>query len=71
MGCAGYADCRANLAQAIEDSELPDEVLCYEGVTKHLTGIDQPCVIHAPITSGQHQVVMNFRLPSGKAQTVQ
>ena len=27
---------------------------------KHLTGIDQPCEIHAAITSGQRQVVMNL-----------
>jgi hypothetical protein len=60
MGCAGYAHCTANLAQAIEDSELPAKVFCYEGVIKHLTGIDQPCVIQAPITSGQPQVVMNL-----------
>ena len=60
QGFAGYTDCRDNLAQAIEDRELPDEVFCYEGETKHLTGIDQLCVIHAPITSGQRQVVMNL-----------
>ena len=60
QGCAGYPDCRANLAQAIEDSKLPAEVFCYEGVIKHLTGIDQPFVIHSPSTSGQRQVVMNL-----------
>ena len=60
MGCAGYPDCRANPAQAIEDSDLPEEVFCYEGVTKHQTGIDQPCVTHAPITSGQLQVIVNL-----------
>ena len=48
MGCAGYPDCRANLAQAIEDSDLPEEVFCYEGVTKHHTGIDQPSTLYDP-----------------------
>ena len=60
MGCAGYPDCKANLAQAIENSLLPDEVFCFEGVTKHHTGFDLPCESHASTTSGQRQVVVNL-----------
>ena len=39
---------------------LPEEVFCFEGVTKHLTGFDLPCESHASTTSGQRQVLVNF-----------
>ena len=60
VGCAGYPDCNANLAQAIEGSELPDEVFCFEGHPNHLARIDSPCDDHATTTSGQRQVVVNL-----------
>ena len=38
VGCAGYPDCTHNLAQAIENSELPDEVFCFEGHPNYIPG---------------------------------
>ena len=55
----GHTDYTITLAEAIENSEMPDEVFCYEGTTKNLKGLDEPCVIHAPTTSGMRQVIMN------------
>ena len=59
-GCVGHAECSATMAQAIESSDLPEEVFCYEGLNKHLTGLHEPCEIHAPTTSGLRQVVINL-----------
>ena len=56
----GHSDCISTLAEAIENSEMPDEVFCYEGTTKHLTGLDEPCMTHAPTTSGIRQFIMNL-----------
>ena len=60
LSCAGYPDCTHNLAQAIENSELPDEVFCFEGHPNHLARIDSPCNDHAATTSGQRQVIVNL-----------
>ena len=60
QGCVGHPECSITMAQAIEISDLPEEVFCYEGTNKHLTGIDELCVIHAPTTSGLRQVIMNL-----------
>ena len=56
----GHTDCTITLAEAIEKSEMPHEVFCYEGTTKHLTGLNDPRVIHAPTTSCMLQVIMNL-----------
>ena len=48
QGCVGHSDCIGTLAEAIENSEMPDEVFCYEGTTKHLTGLDEPCMTRVP-----------------------
>jgi ssDNA-binding Zn-finger/Zn-ribbon topoisomerase 1 len=60
VGCAGYPDCNHSLAQVIENSELPDEVFCFEGHPNHLAKIDPPCESHAATTSGQRQVIFNL-----------
>ena len=60
QGCLVHSDCTSTLAEAIESSEMPDEVFCYEGTTKHLTGVDEPCLKHPLTASGMRQVIMNL-----------
>ena len=43
QGFVGHTDCTITLAEAIANSEMPDEVFCNEGTTKHLTVLDEPC----------------------------
>jgi hypothetical protein len=52
VGCAGHLDCQYNLAEAIELTQMTEEVMCYEGNPNHLSRIDSPCLSHPSTTSG-------------------
>ena len=60
VGCAGHPDCQNNLAEAIEQTQMPEEIMCYEGNPNHLTRIDSPCLSHPSTTSGPRQVITNL-----------
>ena len=46
VGCAGNPDCTYNLAEAIEQSQMPDKLFCFEGNPNHLSSSDSPCMSH-------------------------
>jgi hypothetical protein len=48
------------LAEAIENTEVPDQVFCLEGHPNHLARTDSPCESHAATTNGIRQVIVNL-----------
>jgi hypothetical protein len=59
-GGIGYADCTYSLADAIENTDVPDKVFCMEGNPSHLARTDSSCEIHPGSTNGLRQVIINL-----------
>jgi hypothetical protein len=59
-GCAGHLDCTCTLAEAMEQTLLPEELFCFEGHPNHLSRIDSPCMSHPSTSSGPRQVITNL-----------
>ena len=57
-GFMGHHDCLATLAEAIENSEMRDQVFCYEGTNNHLAATDELRFTHPLTNSGLRQVIM-------------
>jgi hypothetical protein len=60
-GCVGYLDCTYySIAEAIENTEVPDKVFCMEGNPNNLARTDSPCESHPATTNGLRQVIVNL-----------
>ena len=59
-GCVGYLQYTYSLAEAIENSEVPDKVFCMEGNPNHLARTDCTCERHPATTNRLRQVIINL-----------